>query len=159
MKLPKVKSDSNDFYWILFKPIREWKEGNPYPELWPCGFAWDWCSNDDIKNALLTNIERQDLNKDWQDCIKETDRETEEDFKKFHIERIALLAQLILEGNEIELIGMELMSIEYDIISDGNHRIRALEYLGYDAFPAWISGYCHIIEEAVEKGFTIKNKF
>lgn len=123
-----------DHVWISFEEFKTWGYYN--------GFAYDDISDDEITQVLENDrfiVESVNLNKGWQTQVNNIET---------HIHRIAKLTQ------EIGILGIKKeysisMTVSFNgffsrfyfnafkcpsLICDGHHRIRALQYLGYDSF-------------------------
>jgi len=84
----------------------------------------------------------------------------------FHTERVALIAYAISNGNFVKpaIVGFDNDEGEFSIF-DGNHRVKALQYLGYDGFPSVVYGFDKlddfdvrfddVLSESVERGYLI----
>jgi hypothetical protein len=126
---------------IGFSDTEDWKHylGNQY--------VYDYIKDIDIKEALKEDLSNINISVDWT-SIKEDDiinNISAYQNKNKHSLRIAKLVKEMLDNKPIRPVSMffDAMSYNYDIknnIEDGNHRIRALQYLKYDGFPAYIYG-------------------
>lgn len=98
-------------------------------------------TDDDINNALKLDLQDIDISKDWSQTTKTTFA-----FEKINIHtlRCAKLVEEIQKNISINPIHFwfDEYSFKYvkNYIEDGNHRIRALKYLKYDGFPAYVYG-------------------
>ena len=106
-------------------------------------FVYDYISDNEIRDALRLDLSKIDISKDW--VYSSKNYEDAYTNKDKHVLRIAKLIKEIQSGNPITPISMffDERSFAHDIknyVEDGNHRIRALQYLGYDYFPAYIYG-------------------
>lgn len=106
-------------------------------------FVYDYISDEDIKKSLKKDLTNIDVSKDWTNFIIKY--ETAYDNKEYHSLRVAKIVSEIKNGNPITPISLffDERSYQCDIknfIDDGNHRIRALQFLKYDYFPAFIYG-------------------
>jgi hypothetical protein len=111
-------------------------------------FVYDYVMDSDIQKALSEDLSSVDITKDWTMAYNNDNKfryESAYTDKEKHAIRIAKLVQTVKDG---EMISPILMYFDdkawtYDIknyIEDGNHRIRALQYLNYTHFPAYING-------------------
>lgn len=110
---------------------------------WSNNYVYDYISDIDIKNALNENLDNIDISKDWTNYINGF--ETAYSNNKFHTLRIAKIIKDLLSNKPLKPISVHFSmdSYQHDMknhIMDGNHRIRALQYLKYDTFPAYIGG-------------------
>lgn len=110
-------------------------------------YVYDYISDDDIKVYLNKDLSEIDITKDWTSMNSNDKFEFETAYtnKEKHTLRVAKIVQELLENKKLTPVIMyfDSMSYNYDIknhIEDGNHRIRALQYLNYDYYPAFIGG-------------------
>lgn len=124
-------------------------------------FVYDYISDEEIKKHLHKDLSNIDITVDWTSVPNNKFKfETAyEDIEK-HSLRIAKLVQEIKNGNKIKPISMlfDDRAFQYGLrsyIEDGNHRIRALQFLKYDYFPAVITGNYskYLIEYLKDKNF------
>lgn len=120
-----------------------------YP-IWK-GYQYDNITDTEIEK-VLSNYQNILLkinpNLDWEDdyylreCLDIPD-------ELKHAARIAKLVQVILIGNKVTPITIDTFSVDNckNCIPNGHHRIRALQYLKYDRFPASLSGYTYLIKQ------------
>jgi len=164
MNYPKVYSKHN-FHWVLFNQIYNstWDNEGYDDCYWLSGSYWDMISDKEIKkqydfiNNNLRKIDYDNLNIDWQQ-IKNLHKLKEKELKELHAYRIALIAKRIQQYGINEKDIIEIDFINPHLISDGHHRIRAIRYLKYQAFPAFIGGWYECIEWAEKEGIIIPNK-
>jgi hypothetical protein len=128
-----------DVFYVKFKHIEKWDYS-----IWK-GFQYDYISDEMITNALnYSNLDNIDLNIDWEDdYLLQNDNSISDEFK--HAIRIAGLVKKI-QSNGIEIIQpiiIDTFTVETccSCIYNGHHRIKALQYLKYDRFPASLNGY------------------
>ena len=158
VKIPLVKSKyPEDVQWVCFHKIARW--GYPYIQ----SFAYDWISNkyiDRMNNHPL--LLKTDLSKDWQDDIFDiTDPSLfPPDYIQYptirmdyHPLRVRAIIEHLINRGWIAPITLDTYSNRScpNCISDGHHRIRALQYLGYTHFPAYCSGLINEIERIIDK--------
>lgn len=98
--------------------------------------------DDEIKNALNKDLTITDINKNWEDDMESIFATEKLDI---HTLRVAKLVKEIQDNKNINPVSMffDDRSFGYRIpsyIEDGNHRIRALKYLEYTHFPAFVYG-------------------
>lgn len=111
-------------------------------------FVYDYIKDDDIQKVLKNDLKNIDISRDWASVDSDVSNigfETAYTNKNKHILRVAKLVQEIQQNKPISPILMyfDAMSSNYDIknhIEDGNHRIRALQYLKFNYYPAYIYG-------------------
>jgi len=103
------------------------------------GFAYDFITDDEIITAF-SYISYCDIEKEWQDDITLYETKMVPDSIK-HAIRIAALVEAIRDGKGIDPVAFDTYAhLSPSCIYDGNHRIRALQYLKFDFFPANLSG-------------------
>lgn len=143
-----VDNDEVDYYQVpfdLFKKNKCFEKDDVLCLSY--NFVYDYIKDSDIDEFLETDLSDIDITKDWS-SVKTGEKfkfETAYSDKNKHIKRIAKLVNEIINGEYITpvLMYFDDRSYMYDIknyIEDGNHRIRALQYLKYDYFPAYIHG-------------------
>lgn len=107
-------------------------------------YVYDFIKDNEITDVLQKDLSHIDISKGWE--YQQSDEfETAYTNKEKHIFRIAKLVQEMKKGEKINPIQMcfDSLSYHYDMVNhiqDGNHRIRALQYLNYDCFPAIVYG-------------------
>lgn len=106
-------------------------------------FVYDYVKDVDIDNYINTDLSNIDISKDWTNYTNGYEHSLTN--KHSHILRISKLCQEILNNKPINPISLffDERSYQCDIknyIEDGNHRIRAFQYLKYKYFPAFIHG-------------------
>ncbi|CAH6993054.1 hypothetical protein VCHA53O466_140160 [Vibrio chagasii] len=123
----------------------QWPRFSKIADLYICltGFQYDYVTDADIEFCLQHPLlDVIDINLDWEadDFLAESEA-ISEDLK--HALRIARLVKDIKAGDFV------MNAVEFDTyvsdrckscISNGHHRIRALQYLGFTGFPATMSG-------------------
>lgn len=117
------------------------------------GFAYAQCADSKIKTALnseyLVNV---DSEIEWQDdmFLMKTDKINEEDKHAF---RVASIVNSIKNHGFDGSIHIDTFSSSYSPcgVTDGNHRIRAIEYLGYNYAPFVFSGLLSDIEAIISE--------
>lgn len=137
----------NEADWVKFDNMLNWD----YPIM--SGYQYDDITDDDITSALndqlLTNIDPQI---DWEDdeYLDET-IDIPDELK--HSYRVAAIVKDILKSNKINPISIDTAAVHKccSCITNGHHRIRALQYLKYDGFPAILSGYVTILKKLKPK--------
>lgn len=107
-------------------------------------FVYDYITDEDIEQYLNTDLSEINIEKDWS-YTNEFNYDTAYSNKDKHAKRIAKLVNEIKQNKPLKpcAVYFDPQSYQYDIfnnVEDGNHRIRALQYLKYDGFPAYISG-------------------
>lgn len=135
------------FYQIPFQFFKEGKcikGDDDYVLCFSSNFVYDYITDDDIEKALKQDLSKIDVSKDWT-FYNNKNYENAYTDKSKHVLRIAKLVNEIKNGNEIVPISMFFDERSYvsdikNYIEDGNHRIRALQYLKYDYFPAYVYG-------------------
>jgi len=109
--------------------------------------AWFFATDEEIKEALDNpNLESFNLSLSWEDfqyslIYGENKATGEDDFnakcKEHHLFRIAKLVQLI--GNGTDLPEIEIDEDVQGYVTDGNHRLRAYQFLG-KSFQVKVNG-------------------
>ena len=135
------------FYQIPFKFFKEGKcikGDDDYVLCFSSNFVYDYITDDDIEKALKQDLSKIDVSKDWT-FYNNKNYENAYTDKSKHVLRIAKLVNEIKNGVEIVPISMFFDERSYfcdikNYIEDGNHRVRALQYLKYDYFPAYVYG-------------------
>lgn len=127
----KINDEYDEVQLISFEKI---KNLNYYT-----GFAYDGIT-DNIINTCLNKpdwLNLCNLNIEWQDdnTLMHT-KQIPEQYK--HASRVAVLIKAIEAGNGITPVTFDTIGVNY--IIDGNHRIRALQFLDFKYFPAYCSG-------------------
>ena len=110
-------------------------------------FVYDYITNEDIKKALTLDLSNIDITTDWINVPDKKDGIyiTAYTNTNKHILRVAKLVQELKQNKQLTPICVffDDSAFTMDIsnyIEDGNHRIRALQYLNYTHFPAYIYG-------------------
>ena len=103
-------------------------------------FYYDIIKDSQIEKYLDNNLDDINIDKGWERSKFEFANSDIE----YHAKRIAKIIAEIKSGKKINPVSMFFDERAYEFapnyIDDGNHRIRALKYLGYDYFPAYIYG-------------------
>lgn len=136
----------NDRYdeavWLLFQSLEE-----SNLEFIP-GFAYDCISDNEIEVLLSEDLNIVDINLGWESDLNFSRNKSVPDDKK-HAMRIAKIVSGILDGSficEPVHFDTEAALTSSSFIVDGHHRIRALQFLGFDGFPVVCSGDVKIID-------------
>ena len=125
--------------WLDFQKIRDWDY------LFFQGFQYDAISDELISAALadtanLTQV-RPDI--DWQcDSWLAANKTIPSEHK--HAYRVASLVNAFRSGDLLTSgISLDTFNVRQCLscVSDGHHRVRALQYLGITAGPFWLSGH------------------
>lgn len=153
------------FYYVPFKfPDDEigLKDNENYFLSFPSeNFVYDYIKDSDIEEVLKLDLSNIDISKDWTNVKDENDTIytfTAYDNKNKHVLRIAKLVKEIQNNIPIKPVIMYFDERAYvhdikNYIEDGNHRIRALQFLKYDTYPAYIGG--HHAKQLIE--YLLKN--
>lgn len=144
--------------WLHFEKMKEWDSAVlPF-------FQYDAISDDLITQALQNQAVLQHVNPtlDWEDDHWLTACATVSDEHK-HAYRVAALVQAFRNGQPMH------SSIHLDTfnlgccgcgVSNGHHRIRALQYLGVPCGPFGLSGYLDPLEDLVRlAGMELPSEF
>jgi len=133
-------------------------------------FGWDDIPSDMITD-LLKNSHRlskcNNINQGWQVsqrklpiCYEQRNLFSDDEDDWFHAERIAMLVVLIQQGayvNRTQVV-YDISTCDFELY-DGNHRVRALKYLGYEGFPCtvYIPSYTEMsfVNQAIEREMLI----
>ena len=153
--------NSAEYYQVPFKILENeiciYCENIEFNLCFRNGGYYDFITDDEIKKCLNLDLEHINIEKGWEG---QTDGFFAFQNVDIHTLRITKLVKEILNNKPIKPISMffDDRSFQYSIpnyIEDGNHRIRALKYLKYDYFPAFIHGNSakYLID------FLNKNKF
>jgi hypothetical protein len=147
-KLPLVSSEYPDeVNMISFKRINTWEAASLR------GFQYDNVTDNMIKKALkYPKLDNIDCNIDWEDDEFLQNDDSVKDTLK-HAIRVAKLIQIISAGGGVIPITIDTFCADYccSCVSNGHHRIRALQYLGYTHFPASCSGIVSLINKIIDK--------
>lgn len=113
------------------------------------GFQYDSITDEDIKYCLnLDFLDKINIDIDWEDDYFLYNTNIVPESLK-HAVRIAKIVQCILNGNFLmNPVSFDTFS-EYNCLScinNGHHRIRALQFLGYEGFPVTLSGELDFID-------------
>jgi hypothetical protein len=100
-------------------------------------FEYDHITDRQISSEFL-NVNVEDLGKDW--YVQK---------KPNHAKRVAAIVKLLLSGEKVPPVSMELSEYNHNtnFVSDGHHRIRAFRYLKQNGFYADIGGFESLICE------------
>jgi hypothetical protein len=111
------------------------------------GFVYDCISDDEILSATKY-IEMCDISIDWQDDTRLHNSYTVPVELK-HAARIAALAMEYKSGKGFSPITFDTYSLRHTMsgITDGNHRIRALQFLKIPWFPVVFSGDTDVLSK------------
>ena len=155
-KLPTIKAKFiNEVDMIGFEKIYNWDC------LLFTGFQYDDISDKMIEEALLYNkFDKIDISKGWEDDdFLEADTSISDDIK--HAIRVAALVMHIRDGGGVNPVNLDTftMNVCRSCISDGHHRIRALQYLGYTHFPAYCSGEVKLLKCLIDRRINKKMRF
>lgn len=106
-------------------------------------YIYDYVTDDMIANELKNDLSNVDVSRDWTNYNDGYEHSGTD--KNKHAKRIAKLVQELKQNKPLKPVSMyfdERSYIHdiYNYIEDGNHRIRALQYLKYSGYPAYIHG-------------------
>lgn len=105
-------------------------------------FYYDFIKDAEIKKALKLDLSKIDITDDWTDKMKTTFAYENSDIHTLRIAKLVLEIQNNIPITPV-LFFFDDRSFIYKIpnyVEDGNHRIRALKFLKYDYFPAYVHG-------------------
>lgn len=135
-------SEYDVYYQIPFQWFYDGKEfGDDYKLFLGERFIYDYIKDEEIEKELESDLSNVDLSKSWEsDTFHSGDNKD-----NIHTKRIAKLVQSLQNNEPLRPISFWIsensyMHDCYNFIEDGNHRLRALQYLGYDYFPAYVYG-------------------
>jgi len=140
-----VKDDYNEYDIVTHKQMASWK----FPA-WT-GYQYDSISDELINEALNhPDIKHIDINIDWEDDKFLQDHNMREEMK--HPMRIAKLVIHFRNSGAVYPVSIDTYARNYckSCVSNGHHRIRALQFMGYDSFPAYCAGVVDVIEELLQ---------
>jgi hypothetical protein len=131
-----------DYYQIPFSWFKEHKEfGDDYKVYLFDNFIYDYITDNDISIELENDISDVDLSKGWESITSHSKNNE----SNIHTKRIAKIVEGLLNNKPLIPISFWISEIAYqydcyNFIEDGNHRLRALQYLKYSHFPAYVYG-------------------
>lgn len=133
--------------WLRFDKIEDWE----YVVL--LGFQYDDVSNEDIAAALLdtAHLAQVDTSKDWEDDRWLHASQSIPEAKK-HAYRVAAIVRELQVGGAIKRsISLDTFSVAEcrSCVSNGHHRVRALQYMGLEMGPFSLAGRVDALEELV----------
>ena len=137
---------------ITFDKISKWE----YPVY--IGFQYDDITNDQINTALNSQLlDNVDPNIDWEDDTY-LDNYNELDGLMKHAFRVAAIIKALKNGGLVKPVSIDITGKQdcCSCVSNGHHRIRALQYQLFDFFPAYCSGYVDEIKKIRMKNFNYK---
>jgi hypothetical protein len=137
---------------LSFKRLEQWK----YPAF--PGFQYDFIPDAMITWALTwSRLDQVDLSIGWEDDIFLYNEESLSGELK-HALRVARLVKHIREGGTVYPVELDTFNVNNccSCISDGHHRIRALQYLKLPAVPISLNG--HIDELNILMGDVARRK-
>lgn len=116
-----------------------------YSHCFISNFVYDYITDEDIEKYLKTDLSEINIEDDWINDKNYNSYEHASSNNERHAKRIAKLVNEIKKNKPLKpcCVFFDPQSYQYDIfnnVEDGNHRIRALQYLKYDGFPAYIGG-------------------
>lgn len=133
--------------WLIFSKISKWAD------LLLPGFQYDGVSDADITSALANSsvITSIDTNLDWEDdeYLSGTPDVAED---KKHAHRIAALVhEFRVCGNMRNAVEIDTFRIDRCCsgVTNGHHRIRAMQFLGVECGPFSLSGSLDMLEDLV----------
>lgn len=133
--------------WLLFDKLRGWESPLPL-------FQYDGVPDTDIAKALsdLGSLSRVDVHIDWEEDVWLA-RATHVPEHLKHAYRVAALVHHLRSGallcNPIELDTFAMHTCGCGV-TNGHHRIRALQFLGVPFGPFSLSGYLKPLEDLVQ---------
>jgi hypothetical protein len=134
--------------WLTFEKIQHWDY------LFFPGFQYDIILDEHIEVALadIENLVSVKPEIDWEDdrWLRENKSIPEE---RKHAYRVAALVKAFRDGNLLKKgISLDTFCVRdcRSCVSNGHHRVRALQFLGLPAGPFWLSGLVDPLKELVE---------
>lgn len=130
------------YYQIPFAWFYENKEfGDDFILILNSHFVYDYIKDSDIENSLREDLSDVNLSKGWESDVQHSRFNS----GNIHTKRIAKLVKSILNNEPLTPISFWISDNSYqhdcyNFIEDGNHRLRALQYLKYTHFPAYVYG-------------------
>ena len=139
--MSKVNS-SYDYDWISFEAFENWEcfEGYVYP------YDLDLLkkASEVLEDKGCRRIVALDIYRDWQDAQELAKTSAIPDHLK-HYCRVILLSELIpLQG--VNAITIDTFAYDLSKVTDGNHRLLAMKYLGWKEFPAFLNGFVDVLD-------------
>lgn len=133
--------------WLKFKKIEDWEV------LTLLGFQYDSITDDQIARAIgdLETLKNVDPSIDWEDDRWLSRCKSVPDDQK-HAYRVAALVKAFMSSSPMqESITLDTFSNGQccSCVSNGHHRIRALQYLGMEQGPFNLSGIVSHLENLV----------
>ena len=135
-------TDYDVYYQIPFKWFYDGKQfGDDYKLFLGDKFIYDYIKDEEISKELESDLSDIDLGSRWES----ESWHSGDNKNKIHTRRIAKLVQSLLKNEPLKPISFWISEDSYlhdcyNFIEDGNHRLRALQYLKYDYFPAYVYG-------------------
>jgi len=126
-----------DIEYINFNKIYNWE--------YYMGFAYDMITDKLIERSMDFNLKNINIDDHWyhQEFFNDLNK-SKRDVIKMHAYRIAALATIIKNNSNEIITPIDFDSIRWNNgcsgVQDGNHRIRAFQFLKYKSFPANCSG-------------------
>jgi hypothetical protein len=139
--------ENGDFYYVPFSFFKDEiciKNENDWVLCLNNKFHYDYIKDQQIENSLTKNLDKINIDKDWTNYL-DKDEIFSGDRPDKHVLRIAKLVKELKNNKPLKpvLMFFDDRYFQYGIpnfIEDGSHRIRALQFLNYDTFPAYIHG-------------------
>lgn len=125
------------FYMKLFVPFAVFDYLKEPPEI----ENWSWCA-DEFEYEYISDNLIEDLLNDPSTLEIDLNKQWKDNSKQAHAQRIASIIIKIKQGIEFESIQIELSTYNRNRnkINDGNHRIRAYQFLKKEGFFAELGG-------------------
>jgi hypothetical protein len=134
--------------WLRFDKIEIWDFA------FIAGFQYDKITDRLIAEALADeeNVAQVDTSLDWEDDDWLRDLESVPDTRK-HAYRVAALVRDFQSGAVMcDAISMDTFTVSKcaSCVTNGHHRVRALQYLGVPAAPFSLSGSLDVLKDLVQ---------
>jgi hypothetical protein len=134
--------------WLDFQKMQDWDY------LFFPGFQYDDIPDAHIEDALADEANLRLVNPaiDWE-CDSWLAQNTTIPSRRKHAYRVAALIRAFRAGDlMIKGISLDTFNVQRcrSCVSDGHHRVRALQYLGLNAGPFWMGGHVDALEALVD---------
>lgn len=133
---------NNDIDVVLFESLTHWDY------ILFHGFQYDGVTDALIEEAFEhPDLMKVDPTIGWEDDIFLLNHSMRDELK--HPMRIARIIECLLSGELLYPIEIDMFCVDkcLSCVTDGHHRVRSLQYMGFDAAPFSISGYMDSIDE------------
>lgn len=141
-----IQQSEDDIEYISFKKIKSWDKY--------CGFVYDYITDEQIDIAMEFLTDYPDIKNDIDISVNFLDDTFINKIKDTqslifaHSCRISMLVE-IAKHQQLDPVLFDTECSVTDVysgVTDGHHRIRALQYLKREVFPASCAGYVNTID-------------